>query len=644
MFVRIVGCCLVAAYAVLSWRPALSQDRAPAAESAEPLIGLWSAQRRFNAFTRATLEIRRSGSGYVADMLGHTLPVSVDGRVLSFALPNDLGAFRGTLSSHISGHWYPPNEKGMYAGGKHATPVRLQASAGDRWAGQVEPYDDVFTFWMLVQQRPDGTLHAVLRNVERDWGSWLGVERIARQGDKVDLFGKRPGDKEVGIVASGRYDAQVDTLTFNFPGRGGSYDFRRDTDASDFYPRGRKPARYAYAPPLERDDGWRTATLEDAGIDRAAMEKLVQSLIDLPMDSMAAPQVHGLLVARRDKLVLEEYFHGEHRDKLHESRSAGKTVSAIVVGAAIEAGAPLALSTPVYQVMNGGTFPAQLEPRKRAMTLEHLLTGASGFFCDDQDPQAPGNEETMLDQAEEPDFYRYTMRVPMAYEPGARTVYCSANSNLALGTVGRALRETPIATFDRLIGAPLGIERYTWLLDPAGNPYGGGSVQMLPRDFLKLGQLLLNGGTWRGQRILGSDYVKRATAPLYKLRGVCYGYAIWGIDYPYKDRKVYAYFAGGAGGQGVMVVPELDLVVAVFGGNYNSGRPVKLQQELVPNFILPAVREAGDDADAPVTEGTFATPYRRAPESGGPTGVLESNIRPDCAVPAPGSPAASPGR
>ncbi|HVG11104.1 MAG TPA: hypothetical protein VNM67_25600 [Thermoanaerobaculia bacterium] len=52
--------------------------------------------------------------------------------------------------------------------------------------------------------------------------------------------------------------------------------------------------------------------------------------------------------------MLEEYFHGEHRDKLHESRSAAKSLTATLVGAAINAGAPLELSTPVYKIMNGG--------------------------------------------------------------------------------------------------------------------------------------------------------------------------------------------------------------------------------------------------------------------------------------------------
>ena len=166
------------------------------------------------------------------------------------------------------------------------------------------------------------------------------------------------------------------------------------------------------------------------------MEGFIQKLVDMPMDSTDALQIHGVLIARHGKLVLEEYFHGEHRDKLHMTRSASKSVTAVLVGAVMQAGAPLKLSSPVYQVMNGGKLPADLEPQKRTMTLEHLLTMSSGFFCDDNNDAAPGNEETMWDQTAEPDFYRYTMKVPMATPPGENSVYCSASPNLALGPGG----------------------------------------------------------------------------------------------------------------------------------------------------------------------------------------------------------------
>jgi CubicO group peptidase (beta-lactamase class C family) len=405
-------------------------------------------------------------------------------------------------------------------------------------------------------------------------------------------------------------------ITLTFQSRGGAYDFRRDGDESDFYPRGKNPARYAYRPPIARDDAWPTGSLEEANIDRAGIETFIQMIIDMPMQSVDTPEIHGILMARHGKLVLEEYFHGQHRDKLHETRSAAKSVTATVAGAAMQAGAPLASSTPVYKIMNGGAFPPDLDPQKRAMTLEHLLTMSPGYFCDDSNPEAPGSEEIMINQEQEPDYYRFTLKVPMASAPGEKAVYCSANPNLALGMVGRAAGEFPLDLFDRLLGVPMKIDRYAWPIDPAGHPYGGGGVQFLPRDFMKFGQLMLNGGTWEGRRLLGRDFVARASAPLYHLRNIVYGYLWWGIDFPYKDRTVHAFFAGGAGGQAVMVIPKLDLVVATYAGNYSSKGTIHISHELIPRYILPAVREPGDDKNAPVVPRDFVTPYGGSAVSG----------------------------
>ena len=51
-------------------------------------------------------------------------------------------------------------------------------------------------------------------------------------------------------------------------------------------------------------------------------------ILDMPIESVHTPEVQGVLIARHGKLVLEEYFHGEHRDKLHETRSAAKSLTA----------------------------------------------------------------------------------------------------------------------------------------------------------------------------------------------------------------------------------------------------------------------------------------------------------------------------
>jgi CubicO group peptidase (beta-lactamase class C family) len=133
-------------------------------------------------------------------------------------------------------------------------------------------------------------------------------------------------------------------------------------------------------------------------------------------------------------------------------------------------------------------------------------------------------------------------------------------------------------------------------------------MQFLPRDFMKFGQLMLDGGTWQGHRILSREFAERATTPLYHLRGREYGYLWWSLEYPYKNHTVRAYYAGGSGGQAVIVIPALDLVVATYGGNYSSPGTFYVQMTVTPRDLLPAVREPGDDKRAPVVPRADFTP------------------------------------
>ncbi|HKP47952.1 MAG TPA: serine hydrolase domain-containing protein [Pyrinomonadaceae bacterium] len=577
----------------------------------DELVGVWKAKLRFGPDARGPLTVQKSEGKYIADMLGRRLPARFEKGELSFDLPGGEGAFRGRLSRQGSfrGYWFTP--KGVYA----SSFVELNRDGLNRWTGQVRPHDDTLTFYLVVTKRADGSLGAWLRNPERNVGIQLGVDHLVRDGAALKLMATTAGTKEEREISNGNYDAENKVINLNL--RGTAFEFSREGDDSDFYPRSKNPGHYTYSPPLARHDGWPTGTLDEVNIDRKGIEKFIQVILDMPMESVKTPVVEGVLIARHGKLVLEEYFHGVHRDTLHDTRSASKSVAATIIGAALYDGAPLKLTDPVYQVMNGGTFPADLDPLKKAMTLEHLITMSSGFFCDDGNINAPGREDTMQGQREEPDYYRYTLKVPMATRPGDKAVYCSANPNLALGVLSRATGEHPIYTFDRLLAQPMQINSYFWPLDPAGHIYGGGGARFTLRDFSKFGQLMLNGGTWQGRRILSREFVTRASSRIYHLSSIYYGYLWWNMDFPYKNRMVKGFYAGGNGGQGILVIPELDLVIGTFGGNYNDFKgTIAVQQELVPKYVLPAVREIGDDKNAPIQERDFVSPYGRSPNTG----------------------------
>lgn len=574
----------------------LVQTVAAQANSAQELAGLWQAKLRFGPDVRGSLLVKQSNGEWRAEIAGRVAPVKLAGEKIAFELPDGNGAFQGKFDSRrtkIVGHWIQPPT--MTGGTPYASPVILTKDRQNVWRGDVSPLDDAFTFYLMIKARNDGSVGVFLKNPERNLGRFIRVDHIEREGGTVKLFAANSGGEKGRVLAEGKYDADSKILSIYFPRGGGTFDFRRvgEGEASDFYPRGRLTVPYLYAPPLTFDDGWQTASLEDVGISREGIQKFIQMIVDTPIDSVSSPEIHGVLIARRGRLVLEEYFHGEHRDKPHDTRSAAKSLTADLFGAAVKAGIPVSASTSVYEVMNGGSFPSDFDPRKKSLTVENLLTMSSGLDCDDNDEKSPGREDFMRDESGATDYYKFTLDLKMIRAPGEKAVYCSVQANLVGGVLIRAAKQSLPTLFQNLLAEPLQIKQYYMNLTPTGDAYMGGGVRFLPRDFMKLGQLHLNGGVWNGRRILTPEWSRRATSPLYELPSykskVGYGY-FWSVtEYPYKGRTVRAFFAGGNGGQVVIGIPELDLVVAFYGGNYADAISFTSGQIYVPQYILPAV-------------------------------------------------------
>lgn len=572
-----------------------SQKAAAQTNSARELWGLWQTKARYGPDVRGPLVIRQINGEWRAEISGYSAPVKIAGENISFELPESKGSFRGrfdTKRASIAGHW---TQSGTLDDSlRYASPVILAKDKFGGWHGEVRPLDSILTYYLMIKARDDGTTGAFLKNPERNFGRMIRIDRMEREGNTLKFFGADTPEAKGRQLTQGAYDPEGKTMSVVL--RGGTYDFSRveDGETSDFYPRGRPGVPYVYTPPAQLDDGWPTATLEEVGLSRDGIEKFIRMLIDTPIDSVSAPEIHGVLIARHGKLVLEEYFHGENRDKPHDTRSAAKSVTATLFGAAIKAGLPVSVSTPVYQAMNGGSFPPGLDPRKKGLTAEHLLTMSSGLDCDDSDPKSPGAEQYMQDESGATDYYKFMLDLKQIRDPGEKSVYCSGQTNLAGGVLSRAVNKPLPELFWDLLAKPLQIKRYHMFLAPNGDPYMGGSVRFLLRDFMKFGQLHLNGGTWNGNRVLTPEWARRATTPLYVLRSEKknYGYSWWVTEFPYKGRTIQAFYAGGNGGQVVMGIPELDLVVAFNGGNYNDVPVLFTSQRVyVPQYIISAVKD-----------------------------------------------------
>jgi CubicO group peptidase (beta-lactamase class C family) len=590
---------------------ALSQSPAQ-----DPLVGLWATEVTFGPALRGELRITRGGHTWRANLANARTTFPSDGDAVRFEFPGRQGGFRGAFEKdgrRITGFWLQPsgmtqdpNDPGG-AGQPFASPLVLAPAGRNVWRGTVEPLPERFTLYLKIFRDPSGQLLAAFRNPEQNSTGGANQYRVTREGDTLDFRAGSDPAHEIRHTAT--FVPSPDRIRIPWPDVGRTLELTRATpgQAARFFPRPPGTPPYVYAKPPPTGDGWATARARDVRMDEAPLAPLVQKIADGDPSVRRPALIHSLLVARRGKLVLEEYFFGFDRETRHDIRSAGKTFGSVLLGAAMMRGAKVGPETPVYGALDGmGPF-ANPDPRKAYITVAHLMTHTSGLACDDNDDASPGNEMTMQSQKGQPDWWKYTLDLPQAHEPGERYAYCSANSNL-VGAVLKAATGTPLPElFERWVARPLEFGRYYWNLMPTGDGYLGGGAFLRPRDLLKVGQAYLDGGAWRGQRIVDAAWVDRSTKPYVHVSPATTGLEkdrfpefygegddawAWHLNQLRSSERTYReYEATGNGGQLLMVIPELDLVVVFTAGNYGQGGIwSRFRDTIVAQEIIPAIR------------------------------------------------------
>ena len=573
--------------------PGLQADTTPAAP-ASPLAGLWGGSRSFGPEILGALVLDGRGTDWYAEIAGYRVAVARGKDGVGFSLPDGRGSFLGKLSADgksLLGFWTQP--AGVTLNAPYATPVRLERVQAGVWQGRVDPLSDAATLYLSVTPADDGSLHGFFRNPEGNLGA-RSTYTLSLDGTTVTLQDLSAADRKF----TADYDASSDQLTLHWPDAGDFTLTRRSRDdAPGFYP-ATPAAPYTYRQPVQTDDGWKTATPAAVGLDPKPLVALVQKILDTPVDGPRAPYIQGLLVARHGKLVLDEYFYGFDRSMSHDSRSAGKTFAGTLVGIALDHGAKFSPASPVYALFPEYKEFANPDPRKQQITVQDLMTMDSGLACDDNDDSSPGNEDTMQAQTVQPDWYKFVLDLPMQDAPGDhKAVYCTGGINLLGGVVRNTTHRSLLDLFQQYYAGPLGIRDYHVNLMPStGDMYVGGGIRMKPRDLLKLGQLYLDHGVWDGRRVLSANWTGLATHPYSAFPaspyapGHGYGYT-WHLFEVQVGGKTYQeYMAQGNGGQLVMVLPELDLVVEFTAGNYNAFPVWRTYfEQLLPQYILAAV-------------------------------------------------------
>ena len=346
--------------------------------------------------------------------------------------------------------------------------------------------------------------------------------------------------------------------------------------------------------PLASEDQWHAVTPESVGMDGGKLSALAARF-----EEWKEANLHGVVVVRYGKLAFEHYFRGFdlkarngpgiidfNATTTHDLRSMTKSVTALVLGVAIDRGIVADVDQSVLSF-----FPDYADlrtPKKDRITIRHLLTMSMGLAWSDD---APYTNENALNSAADP--YRYVLSLPVVEPAGSVWNYSGGATALIGGILGRTTGKRFDALAASLLLDPLGISDVAWAWLPNGDPKNWCCMWLRPRDMAKIGQLVLDRGRWNGACVVSEAWIRAATAPQIKTiyGGLDYGFQFWLGASSVLGRRIDWVEAQGQGGQRIFVVPTLDLVAVVTAGDYyGNDRLANLVPQIVfDDYVLPSV-------------------------------------------------------
>jgi len=277
-------------------------------------------------------------------------------------------------------------------------------------------------------------------------------------------------------------------------------------------------------------------------------------------------EFHSFMFLRHGKVIAEGWWDPYRPDLKHTLYSTSKSFTSTAVGFAV--GDNLVSVDDKVISFFSEDLPDTISLFLSEMTVRDLLSMSAG-----QDP-----DPTSTVVSRDSNWIRGFLAMPIVNEPGTKFLYNSLATYMLSAIVQKVTGERIVSYLTPRLFEPLGIGGMDWETDPLGINTGGWGLRVKTEDMAKFGQLYLQKGKWDGEQILPEEW----------LQGYCYQF--WRCRH-------HAFRADGAYGQFIIVMPDLDAVIAI------TAETPDMQGEinLVWEYLLPAMHEGELPANDSIT-------------------------------------------
>jgi CubicO group peptidase (beta-lactamase class C family) len=294
--------------------------------------------------------------------------------------------------------------------------------------------------------------------------------------------------------------------------------------------------------------------------------------------------VDSMLLFFRGKLLFESYYRRGRINYPHYQMSITKSYTAMALGRATQLGhlKMADLDRPVVSFLKK-LDPSKLVPGATSIKLSEAMNMRSGIRLDPEKAKELRKQRARLRGQGQIQCY-LEHSAPITKESKAFK-YQAADAAMIMQVLEAVVPGSAKDFIKAEVLGKMGITNYAWQDDVSGLPKSAAGCCLRSRDMLKWGMMIMNKGRWQGEQLIPAAFVERATSRLRtNPQGTSYGYFWWRADMKVGGKSYDCKSCRGAGGQFILMLPELELV-AVF-TSHQKGMGDTLA--VVPRKVLPA--------------------------------------------------------